>query len=469
VDAQNLTARLAAQRAAFEREGAPTHAERKRQLLKLKQGVLARRGPLAEAVAADFGHRTAYETLLLEIVPVVHGIDYLRRHLRRWMRPERRRVAVHFQPGRAQVIYQPLGVVGIISPWNYPLSLGLMPLATAIAAGNRVMLKPSELTPATGAVLADVLRGVFAPEQVAVVSGDVEVGRAFAALPFDHLVFTGSTDVGRQVMRAASQHLVPVTLELGGKSPAIVQPGIPLAQPATAIAFGKLVNAGQTCIAPDYALVHEADVAPFVAAYIAAVRRLYPAGASDPAYSSIINARHCERLSALLEDARRKGAEIREIDSPAAHAAARARTLPPTLVLRTTPDMTISRQEIFGPILPIVSYRELDDAIAYVNARPHPLALYLFCRDARVRRSVLERTRSGNVTINDTLMHFAQDDLPFGGIGPSGMGAYHGREGFLALSHARGVFEQSPRWSTSRLTHPPFGRVTDALLRYLLR
>ena len=468
VDAQILSEQLQAQRAAQRRDGAPPPARRRSDLARLRSALLARREAFARCISADFGHRSAYETQLADVLPVVHGIDYLRRHVRGWMRPERRAVALHFRPGRARVIHQPLGVVGIIAPWNYPLALSLMPLATAIAAGNRAMLKPSEFTPATSALLAGMLAETFPPEQVAVVTGDAAVGAAFAALPFDHLVFTGSTEVGRRVMQSASEHLVPVTLELGGKSPVIIERGLPLSGPSVSIAFGKLFNAGQTCIAPDYALVHEADLEAFVHSFARAARALYPHGAADPAYASIINDRHYERLVALLEDARGRGARVVEIEFSVGRPGRRARTLAPTLVLDTTPAMTISRTEIFGPILPLVSYRTLEEAVAYVNERPRPLALYLFAREARVERFVLEHTTSGNVTLNDTLLHFAQDDLPFGGIGASGMGAYHGREGFRALSHAKGVFEQS-RCNLTWLLRPPYGRTADLLLRYLTR
>jgi coniferyl-aldehyde dehydrogenase len=467
VDPQELSALLSAQRAAALRSGAPGVTQRRDDLLRLKEALLRCRDELAHCVAQDFGHRARFETLLLELVPVVHGIEYLRRNLRKWMRPERRHVALHFMPGRAEVYYQPLGVVGIISPWNYPLTLALTPLATALAAGNRAMLKPSELTPATSALLGRILGEIFPPEQVAVVTGDASVGAAFSALPFDHLIFTGSTRVGRLVMRSASEHLVPVTLELGGKSPAIIEPGLSLAGPAGSIAFGKLVNAGQTCIAPDYALVHADDLDRFVTLYTEAVRNLYPGGAADPAYASIINAANFQRLTGLLEDARSRGARVVDI-VPAGAEAQRANTLPPSVVLDTTPEMAISQSEIFGPILPVIPYRRLDEALAYVNARPRPLALYLFARDRQTQRRVLERTTSGNVTVNDTLLHFAQDDLPFGGVGQSGMGAYHGREGFLALSHAKGVFEQSPL-NPAQLLRPPYGKLADFLLGYLLR
>jgi coniferyl-aldehyde dehydrogenase len=460
-----MAAALVAQRAAFFRDGPPSLAERKADLSKLKAALLAHRQELASAVNADFGHRSAYETSILDLAPTVQGLNYLGRNLGKWMRPHRRRVALHLLPGRARVVYQPLGVVGILSPWNYPVSLSLMPLATAIAAGNRAMLKPSEFTPATTVVLAAMLREIFPEEQVAVVSGGPDVGAGFSALSFDHLIFTGSTNVGRSVMRVASEHLVPVTLELGGKSPAIVEPGFPVSRAARSIAFGKLANAGQTCVAPDYVLLHHDDVEPFVAAYSEAVRKYYPGGASDPAYASIVSAQHAARLAGLIEDARKKGARVVEVG---ASGAGRERSLPPALILDATPDMAVLQEEIFGPLLPVIPYRDIDDAIAWVNARPRPLALYYFGRNSRARARVLERTTSGNVTINDTLLHFAVDDLPFGGVGPSGIGAYHGEEGFKALSHAKGIFEQA-RWNFTGLLRAPFGRVADAILAYLLR
>jgi coniferyl-aldehyde dehydrogenase len=463
----NLTSLLERQRAAFLREGPPTFVRRIADLAKLKEAVLARRKDFEATIDADFGHRPAQETAILELVPTIQGIDYLRTHLRRWMLPRRRHVAIHLLPGSAKLLYQPLGVVGIVSPWNYPVGLCLMPLATAIAAGDRVMLKPSEFTPRTTELMATMLGEIFPADQIAVVSGGAEVGAAFSALAFDHIVFTGSTNVGRAVMHATADNLVPVTLELGGKSPAIVDREFPLSRVAPSIAFGKLMNAGQTCIAPDYALLHESEVDAFVAAYDSAVRASYPRGAADSAYASIINEQHYKRLAGLIEDARAKGARILDIGVPAA-SPMRAHTLPPTVILDTTPDMKIMNEEIFGPILPIVGYREINDAIAYVNARPRPLALYIFSdRPDRVAQ-VLARTTSGNVTVNDTLLHYVVDDLPFGGVGASGIGAYHGEEGFKSLSHAKGVFKQA-RWNFASLVRAPFGRMTDMLLKYMLR
>jgi coniferyl-aldehyde dehydrogenase len=458
---------LARQHTAFLRDGPPSLARRRSDLKKLRAAVIDRRSAIEAALNTDFGHRSRHETAMMEIMALVQGIDYLHRKLRSFMRPTRRHVALQFRFGSARIEYQPLGVVGIMAPWNYPLGLALMPLATAIAAGNRAMIKPSELTPATSDLLAVLLAEIFAQEQVAVVTGDAAVGAAFSALPFDHLIFTGSTGVGRAVMKAASANLVPVTLELGGKSPAILAKSIAPAEPAIAIAFGKLANAGQTCIAPDYVLAHEDDVESFVAAYDKAVTTLYPAGPTSEDYTAIINDRHYARLTALIDDARAKGARVIEVGARPDEAAQRSR-MTPTVVVGATDDMQIMQQEIFGPALPVLPYRDIDQAIAYVNARPRPLALYYFGSDSADRRKVLTRTTSGNVTLNGTLMHYAQEDLPFGGVGPSGMGAYHGIEGFRSLSHAKGIFEQG-RWNGSNLLRAPFGRLADAILGLMLR
>jgi coniferyl-aldehyde dehydrogenase len=459
---------LAAQRAAFLREGPPTLSRRRADLKKLRAAILARRNEIEAALNADFGHRSRHETAIMDVMSVVLGIDYLHRKLRRFMRPTRRHVALPFWFGSARIEYQPLGVVGIVAPWNFPVSLALMPLATAIAAGNRAMIKPSEFTPKTSNLLAAMLGDTFPKDQVAVVTGDAAIGAAFSALAFDHLLFTGSTPVGRAVMRAASENLVPVTLELGGKSPVIVQKGSSLDYAAAGTAYGKLANAGQTCIAPDYLMVHEDDVTLFVAAYDKAVAALYPNGTASDDYTSIVNDRHYARLNELLADARSKGARVVEAGLKPSAANSRPHTLPPMIVLGATEEMRIMQEEIFGPVLPILTYRQIDDAIAYVNARPRLLALYYFGDNGEDRRKVLARTTSGNVTINGTLTHYAQDELPFGGVGPSGMGAYHGIEGFRILSHAKGVFDQS-RWNASSLLRAPFGRVADTILGLMLR
>jgi coniferyl-aldehyde dehydrogenase len=465
-----LTATLSRQRAAFLRDGPPSLAERRGALIKLKNAIWKHREDFVAVVNSDFGHRSRQETLLFDLVSVVDGINYLCRNLRRWVRPQRRRVGVAFFPASNRVLYQPLGVVGIISPWNYPVALALTPLATALAAGNRVMLKPSELTPQTSACMKSVLSEVFAEDQVAVVTGDANVGIEFSRLPFDHLLFTGSTSVGRSIMRAASENLTPVTLELGGKSPAIVERGSSLSTAARRIAYGKLANAGQTCIAPDYVLVAEQEVDSFVTEYEKEVAKLYPDIASNPDYTSIVNDRHYARLAGLLNDARNKGARVIEVAGPASPGSmtTHPRTIVPTIVLDVTDEMNVMRDEIFGPILPVVPYRDLEDAIGYVNSRPRPLALYFFGTDGPARQLVLERTTSGGVSINETNLHYAQHDIPFGGIGPSGMGAYHGYEGFKTLSHAKGVFDQA-KFNFTDVVRPPFGRLFEGVVGFLTR
>jgi len=459
---------LAHQRTAFLRDGPPSLSQRRADLKKLRRIILARQSEIEDVLNADFGHRSRHETAIMEIMALIQGIDYLRRNLRRFMRPTRRHVALPMRFGSARIEYQPLGVIGVIAPWNYPFSLALMPLATAIAAGNRGMIKPSELTPATSDLLARMLADIFPEEQVAVAIGDASVGAAFSALSFDHLIFTGSTPVGRAVMKAASDNLVPVTLELGGKSPVIVAKGYALDHAAAGIAYGKLSNGGQTCIAPDYALVHEEEIERFTAAYDTAVASLYPNGPASDDYTSIINDRHYARLTELIDEASARGARILEVGRKPDDAGGRPHTLAPMILLDAKDDMRIMQEEIFGPVLPVVSYRDIDAVVAYVNARPRPLALYYYGSDNEDRRKVLSRTTSGNVTINGTLMHYAQDDLPFGGVGPSGMGAYHGIEGFRALSHAKGVYAQG-RWNSSSLLRAPFGRLTETILKLMLR
>jgi coniferyl-aldehyde dehydrogenase len=463
-----LSGLLARQREAFLHDGPPSLAERMVDLRKLRTAILANREAIEEALSADFGTRSRHETDILETLTLVWGIDYLRKNLPRFMRSERRHVALPMRFGRARVEYQPLGVVGIVAPWNYPVSLALMPLATALAAGNRAMIKPSEITPKTSQLLAKMIGETFPEEQVAVVTGDASVGAAFSALPFDKILFTGSTAVGRAVMRAASDNLVPVTLELGGKSPAIIDEVQSIDRVAADIAYGKLANAGQTCIAPDYVLVHERDAGRFVDAYSRAVAELYPAGPASRDYSSIVNDRHYNRLRGLLDDAAAKGARVVEAGPLPEQAKSRARTLPATLVLDVNDGMRVMQEEIFGPVLPVMTYRDLDDAIAYVNTHPRPLSLYYFGIPGPNRTKVLTRTTSGNVTVNGTLLHYAQDALPFGGIGASGMGAYHGIEGFRAMSHAKGVFYPG-RWNGSIFLRPPFRGIANFIIRLTLR
>ncbi|QXH46997.1 coniferyl aldehyde dehydrogenase [Pseudomonas xanthosomatis] len=445
---------------AFASHPMPPAAQRRQWLKSLRQALVNGQQALIEAIDRDFDGRSADETLLAELLPSVQGLRHAERHLQRWMRPAKRRAGLAFQPASARVLYQPLGVVGIIVPWNYPLFLAIGPLTCALAAGNRVMLKLSEATPATGQALKAMLGQVFPEDLVSVVLGDVQVGQAFARLPFDHLLFTGATGVGRQVMLAAAQNLTPVTLELGGKSPAIVSQDVPLATAAERIAFGKTLNAGQTCVAPDYVLVPRERLGAFAEAYRQAVHRLYPRVADNPDYSAIINPRQLERLERLLSDAREQGAEVRDLypDQPR-----QGRRLPPHLLLEVNEHMQVMQEEIFGPLLPLVPYDSLDEALAYINQRPRPLALYYFGYDRSEQARVLRDTHSGGVCLNDTLLHVAQDDLPFGGIGPSGMGHYHGREGFQTFSKAKAVLAKQ-RLNAARLIYPPYGKALQRLV-----
>ncbi|HSW83756.1 MAG TPA: coniferyl aldehyde dehydrogenase [Usitatibacter sp.] len=461
-------------REAFERQrharhstSTPTYRERIAALAALESMLRSATPELCDAVDADFQGRAAEETRLLEIFPALEGARHARRHLRRWMRPQRRATSVWFLPGRSRVMFQPLGVVGIVVPWNYPIYLAAAPIVSALSAGNRILVKMSEAAPRTGELFAALVARHFDPARLSVVNGGPDLAREFVSLPFDHLLFTGSTAVGRDVMRAAAENLTPVTLELGGKSPAIVGRDIDIAQAAGKIMYGKCLNAGQTCIAPDYALVPEERIEDFVAAARASVERMYPQLAKNAQYSSIVNARHRERLASLLDEARRAGTRIEEVN-PGGGDMSGSPKVAPQLLVSADPGLRVMREEIFGPLLPIVGYGDAADAIAYVNARPRPLALYVFDHNEQTIARVLDETVSGGATVNETILHIAQDDLPFGGVGPSGMGEYHGRAGFETFSKRKAVFRQS-RLNLLGLFRPPYGPRFERLMRLLSR
>ena len=422
---------------------------------------------LCAAVDRDFRGRAAHETRLLEIFPAIGAARHARRHLRRWMKPQRRATNFWFLPGRSRVLFQPLGVVGIVVPWNYPIYLAVSPAVAALAAGNRALIKMSEAAPALGELFARLVAERFDPAVLCVVNGNAEVARAFTALPFDHLLFTGSTDVGRHVMRAAAENLTPVTLELGGKSPAIVGRGIAIEEAADRILYGKCLNAGQTCIAPDYVLVPEERIEAFAAAARKTVAAMYPRMRDNRDYTAIIDSRHRERLAGYLDEARLRGARVDEIN-PAGEDFAGSAKMPPALVFGAPAETALMSEEIFGPILPVIPYRTLDEAIDYVNARPRPLALYVFDHDAANVERVLAETISGGVTVNETILHIAQDELPFGGVGASGMGEYHGRAGFETFSKRKSVFYQS-RFNALKMLRPPYGARFEALMKLLSR
>ena len=450
---------------------------KRERLLRMRKLLDEHGGTLAAAVEADFGVRSPRLTEVADMFVLHTLIAHTLKHLARWMRPQKVRTPLYLLPASARIERQPLGVVGVISPWNYPVQLALAPAITALAAGNRVMIKPSELTPHTSAQLERLLAQFFTPDEVCVVQGDAAVASAFAALPFDHLVFTGSTAVGRKVAQAAAVNLTPTTLELGGKSPCILDADCRLEDAALKIAHGKLLNAGQTCIAPDYVLLPRGSEGAFADAYRAAVAKLFPRIAGNKDYASIISPRHLARLRTMLQQAQTQGAEVLSMDpapdKPVAPGAATLdgathRQMAPVLVLGATSEMQLMQEEIFGPILPVVSYDRLDDAIAHINAGPRPLALYWFGNSDAVRDDVLARTVSGGVSVNDTLMHIAHDNLPFGGVGDSGWGAYHGEPGYLRFCHQKSVLIQS-RWSLGALFYPPYGARLDSTLKLLRR
>ena len=457
----DLHSLLDMQRKAYAAHPFPPLAQRQQWLKSLRQLLSREREVLIDAISQDFSHRSPDETLFAELMPSLHSLDYTLKHLKRWMRPSSRSVGMTFQPASAKVVYQPLGVVGIIVPWNYPLYLAMGPLIGALAAGNRVMLKLSEFTPATGLLLKDLLGRIFPEDMVAVVLGEADVGVAFSGLAFDHLLFTGSTHVGKLVMRAAAENLTPVTLELGGKSPAIVSADVPLKDAAQRIAWGKSLNAGQTCIAPDYVLVPQDRIEGFVEAYRQAIHSFYPTLIDNPDYSAIINERQLTRLERLQVDATLKGARLIPL-----YDQGQGRRMPHALILDVNDDMQVMQDEIFGPLLPIVPYTHLEQALAYINARPRPLALYYFGYNKTEQQHVVHNTHSGGVSINETLLHVAIDDLPFGGVGHSGMGHYHGHEGFLTFSKAKGVLIKQ-RLNSSLMIYPPYGRQLGRLIQKL--
>lgn len=462
-----LAAALDVHRAAFRAEPYPTLAVRKKRVQALVDALDARRDDFAAAIAADFGHRSHHETLIADIAVSLMGLKHTLKHLKAWMRAEKRSVPLHFLPASARVLPQPLGVIGVISPWNYPVQLAVVPIGQALAAGNRVMLKPSELTPATSELLAEVLSELYPADLVSVHTGGPDVGAAFSTLRFDHLFYTGSTAVGRLVMKAAADNLVPVTLELGGKSPALVAPDADLDRAADRIASGKLFNAGQTCVAPDYVLVPASQVDELLGKLRDKVAAKYPTLVDNPDYSAVVNDRHRHRLTQLRDDAVAAGARAEPL-GPAGESFEASPKLAPTALLDVTDDMAVMRDEIFGPLLPVVPYEHYDEALAYINDRPRPLALYIFSSSSQRIERTLQSTHAGGVTVNDCMLHVAQDTLPFGGVGASGMGAYHGKDGFDTFSHRKAIFEQ-PRLNGGFLLDAPYGKTLERLVDFLTR
>ena len=433
------------------KEGAPDINLRKDRLDRVVAMVKKYDKKIIETVNHDFGNRDPMMSAATEVASVIGPMEHAKKNLKKWMKTEKRKAAIaplgsalSLLGARAEVRYQPKGVVGAISPWNFPMNLALAPLAGIIAAGNRVMHKPSELTPATSDLLKLMIEEYFSEEEMAVFVGDAEVGAAFSGLAFDHLIFTGGTSIAKHVMKAASENLVPLTLELGGKSPVVVGKSAKIKDTAQRVMQGKTMNAGQICLAPDYALVPEEKVDEFVKATVEVTSEMYPEMKDNDDFTSIINQKHFDRIQSYLTDAKEKGAELVEINpSNEDFSQQPHHKIPPTLVLNPSEDMKIMQEEIFGPVLPVKTYSDVSEPVDYINSKDRPLGLYYFGNDNNEKEFVLENTTSGGVTVNDVISHIQMEDLPFGGVGPSGMGSYHGYDGFKEFIHAKAVYKQT--------------------------
>jgi coniferyl-aldehyde dehydrogenase len=465
---------LAAQKQDYLREGVVAAQTRIDRLERGIDVILSYQDKIAQALDADFGCRPRQVTMLTDVAAAVTPMKHARKHLRKWMRGEKRPTLfpLNLFGGRSRIEYQPLGVVGVISPWNFPINLTFGPLAGILAAGNRAMIKPSEFTPATSALMAEIVAQAWDEKEVAIFDGGPEVGQAFSGLAFDHLLFTGATSVARHIMAAASRNLVPVTLELGGKSPVIISRSADLDQSIGRIMMGKTLNAGQICLAPDYLLVPEEKLHEVIAAAHQAVATMYPKLLNNEDYTSVINQRHYQRLNGYLAEAQERGVKVIPIN-PAGEDFSQQRgthKIPPTLVPEPDDDLQLMEEELFGPVLPILTYKEFPETIDYVNSKPRPLATYYFGQDKQEEEAVLTRTTSGGVCINDVIMHVMQEELPFGGVGPSGMGAYHGLEGFRTFSHAKSIYRQA-NINVGKLSGmlPPYGKTTEKSIRMQLK
>lgn len=451
---------LAKQKAANLRDGIPS-AETRIEWIDKAIDLLVKHGDaFNDAMAEDFGHRSKDQSGLTDIASSIGAMKFSKKHLRAWMKPEKRKVEfpLNLLGSKAELQFQPKGTIGILSPWNFPVNLTFTPLANVFAAGNRTMIKPSEFTEHTSELMKKAFAEYFSEEEVAVFTGGPEVGAEFTKLPFDHILFTGATSIAKHVMRAAADNLVPLTLELGGKSPVILGKSADMQKAANRIMAGKTLNAGQICLAPDYAFVPSDKTQEFVSAATKSVETMFPTGLKDnDDYTSVINQRHYDRIMGYLDDAKAKGAEVIEINPTGENFSQQPHhKIPPHIVVDPTDDMAVMQDEIFGPILPIKSYSDTKEAVAYINANPRPLGLYHFGEDAAERDFVLNNTTSGGVTVNDVIFHVAQEDLPFGGVGPAGMGSYHGRDGFYEFSHKKSVYTQTGS-EILAMMRPPYG------------
>ena len=446
LDTQNLDALIELQRSQFRAEGEVTYATRIDRLKRLKALIVENKKEFAETTKREFGGARSYEfSLFSEFAGKVEGIDYSMKHLKDWMKPEKRKTnkPMNFLGGKSQVRHFPKGVVGIISPWNLPFGLTVAPLTSALAAGNRALLKPSEFVPETAALFADVVPKYFANDEVAVVTGGAEISQRFAELPFDHLLFTGSTNIGAKVMQSASKNLVPVTLELGGKSPVIIGRSAKLDLAGTRLTFGKLLNGGQLCLSPDYVVVPNELEEQLIARVVQEAQSMYPNITENEDYAGVINERHFARLQNYIDDAVAKGAKLTIVGADKTRASEDNRRMPLHILQNVNEDMLVMHEEIFGPILPVMTYSDVAEVPDMIEPRRNPLAMYYFGKDKSEQEYLLSNVQSGGVCINDITLHYVQEDLPFGGVGASGMGAYHGPEGFRTLSHARAIYSQT--------------------------
>ena len=469
----DLSTILYSQRAAFLADGPPDADVRIDRIDRCIALLKENSDRVERTISADFGNRSQHATLITDVMTPVAALQHSRKHLKKWMRPERRPVdprLLSFFGAKAEIRFQPKGVVGIVSPWNFPVGLVFSPLANVLAAGNRAIVKPSEFTPRTSELISELIASRFDPSEIAVVTGGAEVGGAFTSLPFDHLVFTGAGSIARHVMRAAAENLVPVTLELGGKSPVVIGKGVDMVTAANRIMAGKVLNAGQICLAPDHVYVPAAQEDDFVQQARRAVAATIPTIRDNPDYTAIISDRHFERLQGYVADAKAKGARVIEIN-PAQEDFDQQehRRMPPTLILNARDDMDVMRDEIFGPILPVIRYSAMDTVIDQINAGDRPLATYYFGNDDVELAQLSNRTTSGGMCVNDVIMHCAQENLPFGGIGPSGMGVYHGHDGFVEFSHRKSVYHQIKRdLGPLKAFRPPYDDKVRKLVRSVI-
>mgnify|MGYP001338978590 FL=1 len=457
----NLNKVLEKQKKAHLRDGALSVETRKEWIDRCIALLIKYQNEIVEAISKDFGHRSTESSLLADVAGSIGSLKSAKENIKKWVKPEKRKVTpaiLGLLGAKLRVEYQPLGTVGVISPWNFPVTLTFGPLGSIFAAGNRAMIKPSEFTPETSKLMKVMFEEAFKEEEVAVFTGGPDLGEAFSSLPFDHLLFTGATSIAKHVMRAASENLVPVTLELGGKSPVIISKNTNFDMSVKRVMAGKTMNAGQICLAPDYVFIPKDKKEEFISQSKKTVTEMYPSLKDNPDYTSVINQRHYDRLQGYVDEAKEKGFEVIEINPSNEDFSQQAHhKIPPTLIVDPDDSLSVMKEEIFGPILSVKTYEDIEDTVDYINSNDRPLGLYYFGDDKKEMQNVLENTTSGGVTINDVVFHVGQDNAPFGGVGPSGTGSYHGIEGFKNFSHTKTIYTQSSFDGLFGLFRPPFG------------